>query len=310
MDIYKDPTRLWNPYVAGVALGLVLFASFVLSGAGLGGSGGINHVAALVDKTVAPNATDRNPYLAKMAGGDANPLNNRMVWMMLGVLLGGFTSELLAGRVRVQTFKGLQIGTRTRWAMAVLGGALMGVGAGLARGCTSGQALSGGAVHIDPAELLKMMYNNQVRLKLLDVRSETDFNVFHLLDAERVAPADLDADWVAKNVTPETVVVVMSNDERAADEAWKRLAVEPNVNAYVLAGGVNRWLDLYRDKQANVPGAQAPVTGDDTLRHRFTASLGERPAVARPDRKELAERSVKSKVKVLGPVRALGGGCG
>ena len=33
-----------------------------------------------------------------------------------------------------------------RWGLAFLGGGLMGIGAGLARGCTSGQALSGGAV--------------------------------------------------------------------------------------------------------------------------------------------------------------------
>jgi uncharacterized membrane protein YedE/YeeE len=35
---------------------------------------------------------------------------------------------------------------RLRWATAFAGGALMGFGARLARGCTSGQALSGGAV--------------------------------------------------------------------------------------------------------------------------------------------------------------------
>jgi uncharacterized membrane protein YedE/YeeE len=34
---------------------------------------------------------------------------------------------------------------RTRWIGAFAGGALMGFGARMARGCTSGQALSGGA---------------------------------------------------------------------------------------------------------------------------------------------------------------------
>lgn len=146
MDIYRDPTRLWNPYVAGVALGLVLFGSIFVSGAGLGGSGGMGRVVAFAECSAAPGVCDRNPYLAHLAGGDANPLDNRMVWMMLGVVLGGFVSGLTAGRVRVQTYKGPQIGDRSRWAMAFAGGMLMGIGAGLARGCTSGQALSGGAV--------------------------------------------------------------------------------------------------------------------------------------------------------------------
>jgi hypothetical protein len=40
------------------------------------------------------------------------------------------------------------------------------------------------AVHIDPGELLSLMYNNQIQLVLLDVRDEADFNRFHLADAQ------------------------------------------------------------------------------------------------------------------------------
>lgn len=44
------------------------------------------------------------------------------------------------------TIRGPRVSIHTRWVMAIAGGALMGWGAALARGCTSGQALSGGAV--------------------------------------------------------------------------------------------------------------------------------------------------------------------
>jgi uncharacterized protein len=142
----KKMSGYWNPYVAGVALGIVLFSAYVLTGSGLGGSGGVAHVMAFGVDIVAPDAVDRNPYLSKMAGGDLNPLRHPMVWMTLGVVLGGFVSGLIAGRVHVETFKGPRIGVRLRWGLAFLGGGLMGWGAGLARGCTSGQALSGGAV--------------------------------------------------------------------------------------------------------------------------------------------------------------------
>ncbi len=136
----------WNPYAAGIALGLVLFGSLFLTGAGLGGSGGISRLVALGFDQVASTATDRNPYFVRLAGGSINPLEHRMVWLMLGLVVGGFTSGMLAGRVRIETFRGEHISDRTRWALALLGGALMGFGAGMARGCTSGQALSGGAV--------------------------------------------------------------------------------------------------------------------------------------------------------------------
>jgi uncharacterized membrane protein YedE/YeeE len=61
-------------------------------------------------------------------------------------VLGGFLSGLIGRRVKIETNKGPRINNATRWIMAFAGGGLMGYGARLARGCTSGQALSGGAV--------------------------------------------------------------------------------------------------------------------------------------------------------------------
>ena len=144
----EQPYKLvyWNPYVAGIVLGLVLFFSFVLSGEGLGASGGIARGLAFGVDQMSAAAVDRNVYFAKLAGGSKNPLDNRMVWMVVGVLVGGFVSGLMAGRVRVETYKGPRVTKRLRWLLAFAGGALMGFGAAMARGCTSGQALSGGAV--------------------------------------------------------------------------------------------------------------------------------------------------------------------
>ena len=136
----------WNPYAAGMVLGLVLFLSFVVSGSGLGASGGVARFLAFGVDQVSTAAVNRNGYLANLAGGSNNPLDNRMVWMLVGVVLGGFVSGLAAGRLRVETYKGPGISNGLRWLLAVAGGSLMGFGAAMARGCTSGQALSGGAV--------------------------------------------------------------------------------------------------------------------------------------------------------------------
>jgi hypothetical protein len=73
-------------------------------------------------------------------------LDSWIVYLTVGTLLGGLLSGLVGRRVQVETNKGPQISNRTRWIMAFLGGILMGYGARLARGCTSGQALSGGAL--------------------------------------------------------------------------------------------------------------------------------------------------------------------
>ena len=88
---------------------------------------------------------DRTPYLLKMAGGDRNPLDDWIVPVFFGALLGGFVSGWFNGRLRFQTTKGPQVSDRTRWTLAFLGGVIFLYGARMARGCTSGQALSGGA---------------------------------------------------------------------------------------------------------------------------------------------------------------------
>jgi uncharacterized membrane protein YedE/YeeE len=135
-----------NPYVAGTLLGIVLFLAFFITGTGLGASGGLNRLLVFFQNLFVPEHIDQVPYLLKMAGGNTNPLDSWIVYLTVGTIAGGFVSGLLGRRMKIETNKGPQISNKTRWMMAFLGGILMGYGARLARGCTSGQALSGGAV--------------------------------------------------------------------------------------------------------------------------------------------------------------------
>lgn len=135
-----------NPYLAGILLGLVLFLSFFLTGNGLGASGGMNRILVWFEDLVVPGHVDRTSYLLTMAGGVTNPLDNWVVFVTIGTVIGGFVSGWWHGRLKVETVRGPSVPVRLRWVMAFIGGALMGYGARMARGCTSGQALSGGAV--------------------------------------------------------------------------------------------------------------------------------------------------------------------
>ena len=115
-----------DPYVAGALLGLVLFTAFFLTGNGLGASGGLNRITVFLEDLVAPGQVDRTAYLVGMAGGDRNPLNNWVVLMVAGTLLGGALSGWLNGRFRVETNRGPRISVRTGWALALLGGFILG----------------------------------------------------------------------------------------------------------------------------------------------------------------------------------------
>lgn len=134
----------WNPYLAGLLLGLTLLATFLVAGQGLGASAFPKRVIALAAHETAPAWTERNPALGRYVAGGANPLHDWLVIEVIGVLLGGFFGALSAGRLKRTVERGSHIGVRGRLFFAFAGGAVMGVGAGIARGCASGQALSGG----------------------------------------------------------------------------------------------------------------------------------------------------------------------
>lgn len=141
----QNPKPYLHPFLGGTLLGLVLFLSFFLTGNGLGASGGLNRIVVFVEDQVVPQHVDRTSYLLNLAGGDKNPLDDWIIPMVFGTLAGGFVSGWFGGRLKWETNKGPNISVRTRWIMAFAGGLIMGYGARFARGCTSGQALSGGA---------------------------------------------------------------------------------------------------------------------------------------------------------------------
>jgi uncharacterized protein len=141
-----EARKYWNPYMAGVALGLVLLAAFVVSSGGLGATALPKRALAMGADAVAPEWTRANPVLGGYVASGEHPLRDWLVVETVGVLLGGFIAAVSAGRFHARVERGPRISVRGRLAYAAAGGVIMGFAAGLARGCTSGQALSGGAL--------------------------------------------------------------------------------------------------------------------------------------------------------------------
>lgn len=127
---------------SGVALGVVLLASFILAGRGLGASGAFAAAAGDMIGRIAPGVTAQDPALADRLPSGVQLLADWSVLEILGVFIGGALSAWLAGRLG----RGNVEPSAARLLRAGAGGALMGLGARLAYGCTSGLALSGGAL--------------------------------------------------------------------------------------------------------------------------------------------------------------------
>ncbi len=134
----------WNPYLAGLLLGLALLAAFLVAGQGLGASAFPKRLLAGAAESVNHEwATASETFGKYLRGG--NPLKNWLVVEVIGVILGGFLGALSAGRMKWEIVRSPRITAGSRLWLAFAGGIIMGFAASLGRGCTSGQALSGGA---------------------------------------------------------------------------------------------------------------------------------------------------------------------
>ncbi|MCA9932338.1 MAG: YeeE/YedE family protein [Ardenticatenaceae bacterium] len=163
-------------------------------------------------------------------------------------------------------------------------------------------------VQIHPGELLEITSDTTLKVMMLDVRSEADYNLFHILDSRNIPLADLPNIVADLHFEPaNTVFVTMSNDEEAATEAWKYLVAEAVPNVYILEGGINNWIATFGDddltKRFNA-GA-----GDDQLCYIFDSALGERYSAAEPDAEEF-ELEYVPKVKLEIKRAPTSGGCG
>lgn len=145
----KEPkkTKYLNPYLGGVLLGLVLLSANFVAGRGLGASGAIKSVIVTTMTTVAPSASEGSGFVKEFRKShEGNPMKTWLVFEMLGVLVGGFLSGAIAGRLKFKVEHSPKITSRRRLVFALIGGVLFGLGSQFGRGCTSGTALSGMAV--------------------------------------------------------------------------------------------------------------------------------------------------------------------
>lgn len=144
--IKRNSRPYWNPYIAGVGIGLLIILSFLVTGRGLGAIGAFNGILASLVHAVAPDYALSRTALATYVSGVEHPLKDWVVIEIAGVCIGGLLSGIVSGRFRVEVIKGPGISKLSRLIFAFSGGLLMAYAAKFTRGCTSGLALSGGSV--------------------------------------------------------------------------------------------------------------------------------------------------------------------
>lgn len=135
----------WNPYVVGMLLGLVLLATYAVTGRGLGATGGFAAVASWISGLISPEHVAANPVHVKYYN-DGAPLSSWTLFLLIGAFAGALLSGFQGHRLRFGVERGPRMTDGQRLALAFVGGFIAAYGAKIAKGCTSGQALTGGSL--------------------------------------------------------------------------------------------------------------------------------------------------------------------
>lgn len=128
---------IWSGFAGGAAIGLYMLLQYVLTGKALGVSTGYGNVCGMVSKTKFFHT------------GKFKELNNWRLWFLIGLPLGGLIALLTSGGSFEPTLSmGLYdtVMPSASWARGLVllgGGVLIGLGARMAGGCTSGHTIAG-----------------------------------------------------------------------------------------------------------------------------------------------------------------------
>ncbi len=157
--------ELWSPYAAGALLGVVGVLAVLLSNSLLGASGAFESIAGMIGKAVDPKLF--NDVYFGISGPDGKTLvpgvmTSAITWpviLLVGIFFGGMFGAFSSGTFKIRFNDDAQwqrvLGPQAwkRWLIAFAGAIILEYAAGIAGGCTSGLAISGGML-LAPAAFL------------------------------------------------------------------------------------------------------------------------------------------------------------
>ena len=142
----------WSPYLVGIGIGLLSWATFYFMEKALGTSTSFVGAAGTGVCAIAPDHVASNAYYLKEYGAKSGGFKPIFDWQMaldVAIVAGAFLAATLGGtfrKERVPTLWAERFGPSVakRYAAAFIGGFILLFGARMAGGCTSGHGISGG----------------------------------------------------------------------------------------------------------------------------------------------------------------------
>ncbi len=165
-------------------------------------------------------------------------------------------------------------------------------------------------IYAQPGEILHLLDDRQITVQFIDIRTEAEYNLFHVLDAIHVPFEDIQDYAPVMLAEPgNTVFMLMSNDEALATDAWKILIAEAVPNLYVVEGGINNWVNTFAEASFIEEYTIAPIT-PEALAFALPSALGSRYVASDPNPHMFENLTYAERVKLEVKRGPASGGCG
>ena len=116
-------------------------------------------------------------------------------------------------------------------------------------------------------EVAHILIDKQPGVTLIDLRSQTEYNQYHLPTAIHLPLEDLFKPAALDTIDPENTLIIYSNGDAHAAQAWL-LMQQQGYDAFILTGGMNYWAQAIINPQK----PDDLVADSEILRYHFRQS--------------------------------------
>jgi len=162
--------------------------------------------------------------------------------------------------------------------------------------------------YLTPDAVADMILKKDPSLRLIDVRSQDEFEKFSLPGSINIPATDLLSEQYADILNQDVKMnVFYSNGTLVANEAWMVTRQLGYINNYVLEGGLNYWFDAFMNTQK--PASTSPDEEFAKYDFRKSAGLALGGGGVVTATQETATASSKPAIKPSGKKKKAAGGC-
>ncbi len=124
--------------------------------------------------------------------------------------------------------------------------------------------------YIEPEEVADWIINKEPDLQIVDIRSKEDYNAYHIPGAIHIPLERLLEKSSLDQLNSEGTIVLASNGNTKAAQAWLLLKEKGFNEVYALHGGMNYWVGIFSAPQKPAE----PYTDDELFRYQFRVAAG------------------------------------